>query len=75
MNREAPKIAQFTAIKGRKIPSEAYRAGAYLSKAISTTCTLAAIVPIKERKVKKERSASAKLGFNHTSAPSLRTKL
>ena len=27
MNREAPMMAQFTAINGRKIPSEAYREG------------------------------------------------
>ena len=36
INIEAPRIEQFTAIRGRNMPSEAYSDGEYLSNNIST---------------------------------------
>ena len=36
INNEPPKMAQFTAISGKKIPSEPYRAGENFSTIIST---------------------------------------
>ena len=36
MNKLAPMIAQFTAIKGKKIPNDAYNEGLNFSTAIST---------------------------------------
>ena len=36
MNNTAPRIAQLTAINGRKIPKEAYNEGEYFSITIST---------------------------------------
>ena len=35
MKRDPPKIAQFTAINGRKIPNEPYKAGENFSTIIS----------------------------------------
>ena len=46
MNSEAPRMAQFTVIKGRNTPSALYRAGMNLSRNISRICTMAAITPI-----------------------------
>ena len=36
INKEPPNMAQFTAIKGRKIPKAPYKAGANFSTIIST---------------------------------------
>jgi hypothetical protein len=46
MNSDAPRMAQFTAMSGRKMPSVACSVGTYRSSVISTICTLAAIVPM-----------------------------
>ena len=42
INKDPPKIAQFTAIRGKKIPSEVYSAGLNFSIIISTNCTIEA---------------------------------
>ena len=49
---EAPMMAQFTAISGRKIPSAAYSEGDYLSTIISTSCTIPAMTAIKRMKLR-----------------------
>jgi hypothetical protein len=46
MNSDPPRMAQFTAMSGRKMPSVAYSAGTYRSSVISTICTIAAMVPM-----------------------------
>ena len=56
MNNDPPKIAQFTAINGKKIPSELYKAGANFSTIISTNCTMVAIVAINMINDKKLKS-------------------
>jgi hypothetical protein len=66
---EPPKIAQFTAIRGRKIPSELYKAGENFSMIISTNCVIEAIVAINIMKLKKLRSISAKEGEIQLNAP------
>ena len=58
MNSEPPKIAQFTAISGRKIPSWLYSAGANFSTTISTSCTNEAITAMNTMKLRKLRSIS-----------------
>ena len=52
-------MAQFTAIKGKKIPNELYSEGENFSTIISTNCTMVAIVAmnmIKDRKLKSDLS-------------------
>lgn len=56
MNKEPPRIAQFTVINGKKIPKEVYNAGEIFSTIISTSCTIEAITAIKRIKRKKVRS-------------------
>ena len=46
INNEAPRIAQLTVINGKNCPKALYKAGTYLSKNISSICTLAAITPM-----------------------------
>ena len=58
MNKEAPRIAQFTAIRGRKIPSELYNEGENFSIIISTNCTIDAITAINIINDKKLKSTS-----------------
>ena len=70
MNKDPPKIAQFTAIKGRKIPNAPYKAGANFSTIISTNWTIEAITAINIIKLKKSKFNSAYLGPTHESAPS-----
>ena len=53
INKEDPRIAQLTAIRGKKIPNELYKDGLSLSKSISTSWTDAAIVAINVINVKK----------------------
>jgi hypothetical protein len=55
MNKEPPKIAQFTAISGKKIPNELYKEGLNFSTTISTSCTMVAMVAINKIKDKKLR--------------------
>ena len=43
INRDPPRMAQLTAINGRNIPRDEYRAGANFSTTISTSCTIDAI--------------------------------
>ena len=40
MNKLPPKMAQFTAIKGKKIPSELYSEGENFSTTIYTNCKI-----------------------------------
>ena len=49
-------MAQFTAISGRKMPSEEYRDGLNFSTTISTICTMAAMTAMKMMKLRKLRS-------------------
>ena len=56
INKDDPRIAQFTAMRGKKIPNELYRVGLNLSNSISTNCTDAAIVAINVINVKKLKS-------------------
>ena len=56
MKSEAPMMAQLTAIRGKKIPSEAYSEGLKRSTTISTNCTIPAITAMKRIKAKKLRS-------------------
>jgi len=53
INNDAPKIEQFTVIRGKKIPSWLYKAGEAFSTTISTNCTKAAIVEINRINLKK----------------------
>ncbi len=69
MNSAPPRIAQFTAISGRKIPRELYRAGENFSMIISTNCTMEAITAMNMMKVRKLRSISARAGLIHFNAP------
>ncbi len=62
-------MEQFTAISGRKIPSEEYSEGRYFSTIISTICTKAAITAMKTMKLRKLRSTSANWGPSHLRAP------
>ena len=73
MNNEPPKIAQFTAISGRNIPKEEYRAGLKRSITISTSCTIAAIIAMKIKRLKTLKSTSANSGPIHERAPNPRT--
>ena len=41
-----PRMAQFTVINGRKIPSALYSGGKKRSRTISKICTMAAITPM-----------------------------
>lgn len=75
MNREHPKIAQFTAMSGRKIPNDAYKAGLYFSITISTTCTMAAMMAMKSIRLKNSRSILANTGLIHAKAPADNTYL
>ena len=56
INKDPPKIAQFTAIRGKNIPSELYKDGLNFSTIISTSCTIVAIVAINIIKDKKLKS-------------------
>ena len=56
INNDPPRIAQFTVIKGRNIPSELYKAGENFSMIISTNCTIEAITAIKRINLRKVRS-------------------
>ena len=56
MNKDPPKIAQFTAINGKKIPKELYNEGANFSTIISTNCTMVAMVAINMINDKKLKS-------------------
>ena len=56
ISSDAPRIAQLTAMSGRKTPRAAWRIGKKRSSAISTTWTVAAIVPMKVRKRRNDRS-------------------
>lgn len=58
MKRELPKIAQFTVIKGKKMPNELYSVGEDFSMTISTNCTIAAIVEINKINRKNDRFTS-----------------
>ena len=69
MNSEPPSMAQFTAISGRKMPSEAYSDGEYFSTAISTSCVMEAITAMNMISDRKLRSTSAKSGPSQLSAP------
>ncbi|CSI46203.1 Uncharacterised protein [Vibrio cholerae] len=69
MKDTPPKIAQFTVISGRKMPSALYRGGKKRSRIISRICTNAAITPIKVIKLRKLRSTPS------TSASGLSTRL
>ena len=55
INKDPPNIAQFTAIRGRNIPNEAYNEGAYFSTTISTSCTKEAITAINIINERKEK--------------------
>lgn len=55
INKEAPRIEQFTVMSGRKIPNWLYKAGEDFSTTISTNCTNAAIVDIKRIKRRNTR--------------------
>ena len=46
-------MAQFTAIKGKKIPNELYNDGDNFSTIIYTNCTIVAMVAINKIKDKK----------------------
>ena len=59
MKSEPPRIAQLTAIRGRKIPREAYRLGRNLSTIISTSWVNAATTAMKMIRARKLRSTSA----------------
>ena len=69
MRSDAPRMAQFTAMSGRNTPREAWSAGKWRSRTISTTCTVAAMVPMKVRNCRNERSWSASASPNQPSAP------
>ena len=69
MNSEQPKIAQFTAISGRKMPSAEYKAGLNFSITISKICTMAAMMAMKIINVKKLKSTLANCGLIHAKAP------
>ncbi|MNN75045.1 hypothetical protein D3C81_1913120 [compost metagenome] len=69
MKDTPPKMAQFTVISGRKMPSALYSDGKKRSRIISRICTSAAITPIKVMKLRKLRSTPS------TSAPSRRIRL
>ncbi len=56
MNNEPPKMAQFTVIKGRKIPKELYKDGENFSMTISTNCTIDAITAMNKMNRRKVRS-------------------
>ena len=56
INKDPPKMAQFTAIKGKKIPNELYNDGENFSTIISTNCTIVAMVAINKIKDKKLKS-------------------
>ena len=47
MKSEQPKMAQFTAISGRKMPKAECKAGVKVSMTISRICTMAAMMAIK----------------------------
>ncbi len=49
-------MAQFTAIKGRKIPNDEYKVGANFSTIISTSCVNAAMTAMNMMKLRKLRS-------------------
>jgi hypothetical protein len=67
---EEPKIAQFTAIKGKNIPKELCRDGLNLSNNISTSCTDAAIVAINVINVRKLKLTVSIPGIPvHVNAP------
>ena len=68
-------MAQFTAISGRKIPSEEYSEGRNFSTNISTSCTKAAITAMKRMKLRKLRSTDANWGPSQLSAPGWSTNL
>ena len=63
---DPPSIAQFTAIKGKKIPNELYNAGENFSTTISTNWTIVAIVAINIMNERKLRSYSANSGPIHS---------
>ena len=71
MNSDDPRIAQFTAIKGRNIPSEPYKAGDAFSMIISTNCTIAAITAMKTMNCMKVRSTDSYAPPIQAIAPSL----
>lgn len=75
MNKEAPMMAQFTAINGKKMPKDEYKEGEYLSTIISTSCTIAAMTAMNMMKLKKLKSTSAKAGLSHESPPSTKRYL
>ena len=56
INKLPPKIAQFTAINGKKIPNELYNDGENFSTIISTNCTIVAMVAINIINDKKLKS-------------------
>lgn len=56
INREPPKMAQFTVINGRNIPSELYSAGEVFSITISTNCTIDAMTAMNKINRKKVKS-------------------
>ncbi len=56
MKSEPPRIAQFTAIRGRNIPREEYRLGTNFSTTISTIWTNAAMTAMNTMKLRKLRS-------------------
>ena len=73
IKRAPPRIEQFTAINGRKIPNAPYKAGETFSTTISTNCTIDAITAINIIKLKKERSVFIKSEDIHVNAPDFKT--
>ena len=73
MNKQPPRIAQFTAIKGRKIPNWPYKAGENFSTTISTNCTIPAMMAINMMNRKKDKSIVDMPAEIQISAPSFKT--
>ena len=73
INKDPPNIAQFTAIRGRNIPNEAYNEGAYFSTTISTSCTKEAITAINIINERKLKLIEPKSAPNQDRAPSFKT--
>src|SRR5690606_28118554 len=56
INKEPPNMAQFTVIRGKKIPNELYNEGEYFSTIISTNWTMAAMTEMNNINLRKVRS-------------------
>ena len=73
MKRAPPRMEQFTAISGKKIPKAPYNAGENRSTTISTNCTIEAMTAMKRMKLKKLKSIEAYSAPSQVSAPSFKT--